>query len=193
MAPVVKRVVLRVLLVSGSILLPKGFRKATLVFNGGAPIAGNGECNTFGDEKSHFLLHAPIRSRATMNLRCRSTAATGSARGSRAGLSSLANQGEIARSQAQDTERSGFDTVVVGLVRDVRTLVRQEMALARHEVQYEIGKILKAVLWCGIALVLAVIGLFVTAAACVLLLFENTGLPAWACPFASSRYEPSEP
>jgi uncharacterized membrane protein YqjE len=84
-------------------------------------------------------------------------------------------------SQAQDTERSGFDTVVVGLVRDVRTLVRQEMALARHEVQYEIGKILKAVLWCGIALVLAVIGLFVTAAACVLLLFEYTGLPAWAC------------
>ncbi len=52
------------------------------------------------------------------------------------------------------------------------------MALARHEVQYEIGKILKAVLWCGIALVLAVIGLFVTAAACVLLLFEYTGLPA---------------
>ena len=31
MAPVVKRVVLRVLLVSGSILLPKGVRKATLV------------------------------------------------------------------------------------------------------------------------------------------------------------------
>ena len=79
------------------------------------------------------------------------------------------------------------------------------MALARHEVQYEIGKILKAVLWCGIALVLAVIGLFVTAVACVLLLFEYTGLPAWAAivsgillggawqsPFASSRYEPSE-
>jgi len=42
--------------VSGSILLPKGFGKATLVFNGGTPIAGNGECNTFGDEKSHFLL-----------------------------------------------------------------------------------------------------------------------------------------
>lgn len=39
-----------------SILLPKGFGKATLVFNGGTPIADNGECNTFGDEKSHFLL-----------------------------------------------------------------------------------------------------------------------------------------
>ena len=84
-------------------------------------------------------------------------------------------------SQAHDTERSGFDTVVVGLLRDVRTLVRQEMALARHEVQYEIGKILKAVLWFGMAVVLAGIGSLVMAAACVLLLFEYTGLPAWAC------------
>jgi uncharacterized membrane protein YqjE len=83
-------------------------------------------------------------------------------------------------SQAHDTERSGFDTVV-GLLRDVRTLVRQEMALARHEVQYEIGKILKAVLWFGMAVVLAGIGLLVMAAACVLLLFEYTGLPTWAC------------
>ncbi len=84
-------------------------------------------------------------------------------------------------SQAHDTERSGFDTVVVGLLRDVRTLVRQEMALARHEVQYEIGKLLKAALWFGMAVVLAGIGLLVVAAACVLILFEYTGLPAWAC------------
>ena len=84
-------------------------------------------------------------------------------------------------SQTQDTERSGLETVIVGLLRDVRTLVCQEMALARHEVRYEIGKILKAVLWFGIAVVLAVIGLLVIAAACVLILFEYTGLPAWAC------------
>jgi uncharacterized membrane protein YqjE len=84
-------------------------------------------------------------------------------------------------SQAYDTERSGFDTVVVGLLRDVRTFVRQEMALAQHEAQYEIGKILKAVLWFGMAVVLAGIGSLVMAAACVLLLFEYTGLPAWAC------------
>ena len=56
-------------------------------------------------------------------------------------------------SQAHDTGRSGFDTMVVGLLRDVRTLVCQEMALARHEVQYEIGKIFKrlygsGLLWC---------------------------------------------
>jgi uncharacterized membrane protein YqjE len=84
-------------------------------------------------------------------------------------------------SQTHDTGRSGFETVVVGLLRDVRALVRQEMALARHEVQYAIGKILKAVLWFGMAVVLAVIGLFAIAAACVLILFEYTGLPAWAC------------
>ena len=80
-----------------------------------------------------------------------------------------------------DTERSGIDTVLGGLLRDVRALVRQEMALAQHEVQYEIGKILKSILWCGIAAVLALIGLFVGAAVCVLILYEYTGLPAWAC------------
>lgn len=84
-------------------------------------------------------------------------------------------------SQVHDTGPSGFESVVVGLLRDVRALARQEMALARHEVQYEIGKILKAVLWFGMAVVLGVIGLFAIAAACGLILFEYTGLPAWAC------------
>ena len=84
-------------------------------------------------------------------------------------------------SQAHDTERSGIEAVVGGLFRDIRALVRQEMVLAQHEVQYEIGKILKSVLWCGIAVVLALIGLFVGAAVCVLILFEYTGMPAWAC------------
>jgi uncharacterized membrane protein YqjE len=84
-------------------------------------------------------------------------------------------------SQAHDTGPSGLESVVFGLLRDVRALARQEMALARHEVQYEIGKILKAVLWFGMAVVLGVIGLFAIAAACGLILFEYTGLPAWAC------------
>ena len=84
-------------------------------------------------------------------------------------------------SQTHDTGQSGFETVVVGLLRDVRALVRQEMALAQHEVQYEIGKILKAVLWFGIAVVLAGIGLIAIAATCVLILYEYSGLPAWVC------------
>ena len=81
----------------------------------------------------------------------------------------------------QDTERSGLDTLVVGFLREVRTLVRQDMALARHEVQYEISKILKAVLWLGIAALLTLVGFLVIAAVCVLLLVEYTGLPAWVC------------
>ena len=84
-------------------------------------------------------------------------------------------------SQAHDTGPSGLESVVFGLLRDVRALARQEMALARHEVQYEIDKILKAVVWFGMAVVLGVIGLFAIAAACGLILFEYTGLPAWAC------------
>jgi hypothetical protein len=42
-----------------------------------------------------------------------------------------------------DTEPPGLATVVVGLLKDVGTLVRQEMALALHEVQYEIVKTLR--------------------------------------------------
>ena len=84
-------------------------------------------------------------------------------------------------SQTHDTERSGIATVVVELLGDVRALIRQEVTLARHEVQYEISKIVKSVLWFGIAAALGMIGLFVTAATCVLILFEYTGLPTWAC------------
>lgn len=84
-------------------------------------------------------------------------------------------------SQASDTERPGIDTIVLGIVKDVQILVRQEMALAKHEIQYELAKLTKAIMWYGIAAVLAVIGLFVIAATCVLVLFEYTGLPAWVC------------
>jgi len=84
-------------------------------------------------------------------------------------------------SQPQDATRSGVKTMVLGLLKDFRLLIHQEVALARHEIQYEIGKILKAVMWCGIAVVLAVTGVFVIAAACVLILFQYSGLPAWAC------------
>jgi uncharacterized membrane protein YqjE len=83
--------------------------------------------------------------------------------------------------QTHDTGRSGFETAVVGLLRDVRALVRQEMTLVRHEVEYEFGKIVKALLWFVIAVVMTVIALITIAAACVLILYEYTGLPAWVC------------
>jgi uncharacterized membrane protein YqjE len=81
----------------------------------------------------------------------------------------------------QDTGRSWVESTVAGLLSDVRILMRQELMLARHEVQYETGKIVKAAMLCGIALALAGVGLCVVAAACVLILFEYTGLPAWVC------------
>jgi uncharacterized membrane protein YqjE len=83
--------------------------------------------------------------------------------------------------QANETERSGIETMVMGLMQDLRVLVRQEIALAKHEMEYEFGKILKAIVWWGIAAVLAMIGLIVIVAACVLILFEYTGFPAWVC------------
>jgi len=81
----------------------------------------------------------------------------------------------------QDTGRSSVESTVAGLFRDVGVLMRRELLLARHEVQYETGKIVKAAMLMGIALALAGVGLCVVAAACVLMLFEYTGLPAWAC------------
>jgi uncharacterized membrane protein YqjE len=81
----------------------------------------------------------------------------------------------------QDTGRSWFESTVAGLLSDARILMRQELMLAQHEVRYETGKIVKAATLCGIALALAGVGLCVVAAACVLVLFEYTGLPAWAC------------
>ena len=81
----------------------------------------------------------------------------------------------------QDTGRSWVETAVAGLVSDVRILIRQELLLARHEVQYEAGKMVKAALLFGVAGALAALGSCVFAAALVLILFEYTGLPAWAC------------
>ena len=82
--------------------------------------------------------------------------------------------------QVSDTARSRLATLGVGLVRDVYALMHQEMALARHEVQYDIGKSLKGLLWCGIAVVLAGVGLLGMAAAGVLLLV-TIQVAAWAC------------
>ena len=83
--------------------------------------------------------------------------------------------------QPQNTEPIGMNTLVTELMESIGALVRKEITLAKHELEYEIGNIFKMVLWCGIAAVLAMIGLIVIAATFVLILFEYTGLPAWSC------------
>ena len=80
-----------------------------------------------------------------------------------------------------NTEPIGMNALVTGLMESIGMLVRKEITLAKHEFEYEIGNMFKMVLWCGIAAVLAMIGLIVIAAAFVLILFEYTGLPAWSC------------
>jgi uncharacterized membrane protein YqjE len=83
--------------------------------------------------------------------------------------------------QIPHTGHSEFDLAVAGLLSEIRILMRQEIVLARHEVQYEIGKVVRALLWFVISMVLAGIGFFGVAATFVLILLEYTGLPAWAC------------
>lgn len=85
-----------------------------------------------------------------------------------------------------ETEKPSFQSLVMGLLRDLRILFQQEMALARHEVQYETGKILKTIVWFAIAAILAVVAIFGAAAACVLILIEYTQLPAWVCAVVTS-------
>jgi uncharacterized membrane protein YqjE len=86
-----------------------------------------------------------------------------------------------AMAQTQDTRPIELKTLLAGMLGDVRTLVRQEVSLAQHEVQDEIDKALRAAAWFMIAAVLAIIGLFAIATAGTLILFDYTGLPAWAC------------
>jgi uncharacterized membrane protein YqjE len=80
--------------------------------------------------------------------------------------------------QINDTGQSEFDTAVAGLLREIRTLMHQELMLARHEVQYESSKVVRTLLWFMISMVLGGIGFCVVAATCVLILFEYTELPA---------------
>ena len=85
-----------------------------------------------------------------------------------------------AMAQTHDTKRIEIKTLLTGILAASQT-VRQEMALAQHEIQHEIDKVLRATVWFVVAAVLAIIGLFGIAAVCTLILFEYTGLPAWAC------------
>jgi uncharacterized membrane protein YqjE len=91
------------------------------------------------------------------------------------------SEGVAQVAQIPHSGHSEFDIAVASLLTEIRILMRQEIGLARHEVQNEIGKVGRALLWFVISMVLAGIGLCVVAATCVLILFEYTGLPAWAC------------
>jgi len=71
--------------------------------------------------------------------------------------------------------------MLTALLRETGTLVRQTITLAEHEMQYEMSKILKAVMWLCLACMTALAGLFTASLTFALVLYEYTGLPAWVC------------
>jgi len=71
--------------------------------------------------------------------------------------------------------------LIVGIVQDVRSLLRQEAQLLRDEVRLEVTKAGQAASGMGIGIGLAVIGGLFLLLMLVYGLFEWTDLPLWAC------------
>lgn len=67
------------------------------------------------------------------------------------------------------------------LVTDAKQLLRQELALAKHEIRDEVRKTKAAVMSLGIGIGMAAIGGFLLTFMLVYGLNALTGLPLWAC------------
>jgi hypothetical protein len=72
-------------------------------------------------------------------------------------------------------------SLVSGLVEDLRRLLAQEIQLARHEMQHELGKVVKGAMHAGIAIMLALLASLFLLMTLVHLLHSYTGLPLWGC------------
>ena len=68
-----------------------------------------------------------------------------------------------------------------GLMSDFRCLLRQEMELARHEMQHERNKLSSIVIQSGVGLLLGVMAALFLLMMAVHLLLTYTNLPLWAC------------
>jgi len=74
-----------------------------------------------------------------------------------------------------------FTQLVGDLLTDLRQLMRQELALAKHEIRGEIRKATGASIALGVGASLAALGGLLFVIALVHLLHTVTDLPLWAC------------
>jgi len=79
------------------------------------------------------------------------------------------------------TGKSTFASLLEGLLRDIKTLVRQEIRLAKDEIQAEVRKLKMAGLSVIIGAALAAVGGLLFIFMLVHLLQAVSGLPLWAC------------
>jgi Putative Actinobacterial Holin-X, holin superfamily III len=71
--------------------------------------------------------------------------------------------------------------LLTGLIHDAKALLRQEVALAKHEIRAELRKMMLAVVSLGVGGGMAAIGGLLLILMLVHLLHALTALPLWAC------------
>jgi Putative Actinobacterial Holin-X, holin superfamily III len=71
--------------------------------------------------------------------------------------------------------------LLTGLIQDAQTLLRQEVALATHELRRELRTTRRAVMSLGVGIGLAAIGGWLLILMVVHLVHALTALPLWAC------------
>jgi hypothetical protein len=69
----------------------------------------------------------------------------------------------------------------IGLMHDAQTLLRQELALAKHEIRVEFRKTIRAVMSLGIGIGIAAVGGLLLILMLVHLLHALAALPLWVC------------
>ena len=79
------------------------------------------------------------------------------------------------------TSKPTLTELLTGLMNDVMTLLRQEVALAKHELRAELWNIILAVVSLGVGGGIAAIGGLLLILMLVHLLQALTELPLWAC------------
>jgi hypothetical protein len=77
--------------------------------------------------------------------------------------------------------KPSFATLLEGLIRDIKTLIAQEIKLAKDEIRVELAKIKTAVLSVALGIGLATVGGLLFIAMAVHLLQAVSQLPLWAC------------
>lgn len=82
---------------------------------------------------------------------------------------------------SQRPTEPSFTSLVEGLMEDFRNLIVQEIRLAKHEFQQEIGRARAAAVSVSVGIGLAVLGGLLLIVMLVHLLQALTGLPLWAC------------
>jgi hypothetical protein len=68
-----------------------------------------------------------------------------------------------------------------GLISDAKTLMQQELLLAKHEVLGELSKTRQAIISLGLGIAVATLGVILLTFMLVYLLQAFTALPLWAC------------